>query len=162
MKEGWLRIALGSCRFSFPNSPECRISGSAREGRWVCTLTDGLVLAVELRSTESGVRQEELVSPAKGRLMLSWGRESAVKGTIDGSVMILDRLQGGAFERFNTTDELRQREYYRCVDSHGKYYELCCSYPLELGRDQAVRNVVASFWRMITWIDESSITSFSS
>jgi len=127
----------------------------------MCSLTDGLVLAVEIVSKERGAFQEQPVSSAKARLMLSWDREGAVKGGIEGAILTLDRLQGGAFERFISRDELRQSEYYRCVDSQGVQYQLRASYPLELERDQEVRTIVASFWRMISWIDDGSIKSFT-
>lgn len=152
MRKGWVRVGLGSCRFGFPNSPEGFVTGGSREGQWRCSFPNGLLLVVEYAQSERPL--EGGMSVAKAQLILRWSRESSITGTVRGTVITLGRLQGGALERFVSENEALRVEYYRCLDSLGNRYVIRASYPKELTRDQELRDIVATFWRTISWVDE--------
>jgi len=142
--KGWLRIALGALQFSFPHS-------EGGETRWSCSLPDGLILEVEMESGRYNF--PHAISADRAQLILSWTREDAVAGSISGDVFTLHRMNGGALERFKTRDDVRQYEYYRCLDEMGNQYQLRASYPLELSRDPGIRATVTTFWRSLSWTD---------
>jgi hypothetical protein len=156
MQTQWVRVQLRSCRFSLPSFEQSTISGGARLGYWRCVLPQGHKISVSVGDVPIPLEGRKAIPPERARVTLQLAR-LADQLEIFGDIHFLERLQGGGFERFRSRDEVRQAEWYRCIDAEGWRYDITVSYPIELERDDDVRVRTATFWRMMGWVDGTVI-----